>query len=204
MHVGDAGQFIRKMNPFMQSIVERFEALRDAEISGWSGVEMALSEGREDGEIWEDPSVPCLQLLFIDVAHADGTRSKITTVQLDDIWGLCVDNPSKGMESDAHWDGIYRKSALSCLPSGRVKNVDVEILDGVIAGVGFLIGESHVQIFAGEVYEECDGNFRIVKLDESVLVRMDGKHPRIDGSATPNKDVSAFSTTDGDSERLKA
>ena len=113
-------------------MIQQFERLTDAEITCWSGVEMALTEGREEGEVWDDVTVPFLQMLYIDAKLADGTCLRFGTEQADDLWGLSV-NDSDAVGCDASgWDGIYRSGMLSSLPRGIVRGVEVATADSLI------------------------------------------------------------------------
>ncbi len=166
------------MSPYLQQMVHRFEVLRDAEILGWSGVEMALTEGHEGGEIWDDVSVPYLQMLHVDAMLADGSRLRISTDQADDIWGLSIHPVEDAGGCGSDWSGIYREGVLEFLPRGAVGNVELAIGNDLIEGVRLLIGASTLELSPGEIYEEPYGAFRTAMHDESVLAQVDGAHPR--------------------------
>lgn len=166
------------MSPHVQKTIRRFEGLRDTEVSAWSGIEMALAEGHEGGELWEDSTIPYLQMLSVDLAQENGTHFRITTEQADDLFGLTIHVLTDDGDRESNWSGIYRASALGDLPCGRITEVEVATLDDLIDQVSFVIGTSRIQFSPGEVYEENDGTLRVGMQDESVLVQIDGAHPR--------------------------
>jgi len=49
--------------------------------------------------------------------------------------------------------------------------------DEEISEVQLTLGRDHVTLIAGEVEENPDGSLRIVPMDESILVQVNGKRP---------------------------
>jgi len=177
------------MSHYHTQLIRKFESLIGATISDWSGVEMALTEGCEGGEIWEHLSVPYLQMFVIEATLVSGNCFRIYTDQADTIWGLSIREGPLARGVELELSGIYREGDLSYLPRGHVEDVEVTIADGLIRCVTIIIGVSKIQFLPGEVYEEPNGNFRIVMQDESVLVQLDGVHPKQNKTqmATPRK-----------------
>ena len=159
-------------------LVQMFDSLTDTEISCWSGVEMALTEGRVGGEVWDDMTVPFLQMLYVDARFVDGTCWRFATEHVGCLWGLsAIDSDKLGADASV-MDGIYRSSILSCLPCGVVRGVEISTADCLIENVKIVFDTSSLRLSAGEVYEQHDGSFRIVPQDESVLIQVDDAHPR--------------------------
>ena len=166
------------MDSSRQQMIRQFERLTDTEISRWSGVEMALTEGREGGEVWDHPAIPFLQMLYLDAELADGTLLRFGTDQEDCLCGLSVSRPDDVDADTSGWDGIYRSSVPSHLPCGVVRGVEISTTNSLIEQVRILFEVSSLRLSAGEVYEQHDGSFRIVSQDKSILVQVDGAHPR--------------------------
>jgi hypothetical protein len=166
------------MLPYVQQMIRRFEMFTGGGIAGWSGVEMALTEGRKGGEMWDDLSVPYLQMFYIDAAMVDGARIRISTHQTDDIWGLTVSETAEKAGGESDWQGIYRERVLDYLPCGDIKDVEVATANGLIDRVSLSIGSSNLQLSSGEVYPDGDETFHVVMQDVSVLVQVDDAHPR--------------------------
>lgn len=167
------------MSLHVQRQLRRFEGLRGAEVISWKGVEMAFTEGREGGELWDDESVPYLQMLLVDASRKDEAMFRIATEQADLLFGLSIQEPIPGANRESDWRGIFRERTLDELPVGRISGVEVAIESGLIDRVTLVIGSCQIQISAGEIYEENDGTLRVVPQDESVLVQVDGAHPRL-------------------------
>lgn len=166
------------MSPHLQVLTSRFEGLRDTVVSSWSGVEMALTEGRQGGDVWEDSTIPYLQMLSVDLVRGDGSRFRITTEQADDLWGLSIREFTDVEEGESNWSGIFRDGALDYLPFGRISNVELTSMGGLIDRVCLSVGRSRIQFVPGEVYEQSNGSLRVATHDESILVQVDGAHPR--------------------------
>jgi len=174
------------MSVHVQRLLDRFEGLRGAEVTSWKGVEMAFTEGREGGELWDDESVPYLQMLLVDVSRKDGAMFRIATEQADLLFGLSVQEPIPKANRESDWKGIFRERTLDELPVGRISRVEVAVENELIDRVTLFIGSCQIQISAGEIYEENDGKLRIVPKDESVLVQVDGAHPRLNKGMKSN------------------
>jgi hypothetical protein len=157
----------------MADRVQEFDHLRGRQVKAWSGVEMALREGvaATTGPQFEDPKVPCLQLLALRATLGDGTFTTVSTYQDDHAWGLWLgQEPSY---NSAHRSGIYRMRALPELPTGEVDGVSVVLDEDVLAEVVLSIQGRSLLMMAGEVYESAHDRLRLVRLDESVLVFTD-------------------------------
>lgn len=163
----------------VQRLLRRFEGLRGAEVISWKGVEMAFTEGREGGEFWDDKSVPYLQMHLVDISRKDGAMFRIATEQADLLFGYNDREPIPGANQESDWKGIFRERTLDELPVGRISRLEVAVENELIDRVTFFIGSCQVRISAGEIYEENDSTLRIVPKDESVLVQVDGAHPRL-------------------------
>lgn len=135
---------------------------------------MALrEEGPDGGPQFTDPAVPCLQLWGMQACLDDGRALRILTYQDDDLFGLWPHRrPDPRLENRAGWDGIYRWTALSELPTGPVADVAVFAEEGVLAEVDLRVGGRPLVLVAGELIEDWT---RVVfsRLDESVLVFTD-------------------------------
>ncbi len=160
--------------------VREFGQLRGQQITAWTGVEMALrEEGAAGGPQFEDPAVPCLQLLALRAALGDGTFATVGTYQDDSAWGLWLRRAAGGDSVD--WAGTaetYRVRTLSELPTGEVDGVSTflaeEVLaEEVLAEVVLHIRGRPLLLMAGEVYESAQERMVFTRCDESVLVFTD-------------------------------
>lgn len=131
---------------------------------------------------WEDPSIPFLQFIWLDLQLDTGQVLRLISQmedgsghhgfylkEMDELPGLQVsDDPSS----------IFRDRALTELPLGELEIVELR-MDGPNATVEMrlALSGSELRLGAAEVYEEHDGSVRIVELDESILIQLDGKHP---------------------------
>ncbi|WP_406632741.1 hypothetical protein [Amycolatopsis sp. WGS_07] len=158
-------------------MVERaqdFGSLRGRRIESWAGVEMALWEhGPDGGPQFTEPAVECLQLWGMQAYLDDGRALWIGTYQDDDLFGLWPQRrPDPRLENPEMWDGIYRWTALSELPTGPVEDVVVFAEEGVLAEVELRVGGRPLVLVAGE-FVECGRMLSLNRLDESVLVFTD-------------------------------
>ncbi|RZS44976.1 hypothetical protein EV193_101857 [Herbihabitans rhizosphaerae] len=149
-------------------MTREFASLRGRRVDAWDGVEMAL---RENGPQFEDPRVPCLQLLSVRASLDDDSAVSVTTYQNDAVFGLVV--RSEAQLDEGHWDGIYRVRQLTELPTGRVEQVAVVVDEGVLAEVRLLIDARPLLLMAGELHETVTGDLVFHRLDESVLAFTD-------------------------------
>ena len=159
--------------------VTTINALQGKLILGWRGSEMALREGDVFTDpVWEDPSVPMLQVCPVTLT-LENCLFTITTCQHNDQFGLSVAQDHLP-EPEEHHDpcSIFRTRQLAELPTGMVSKVHVELAkDNAIATIRLEIGGDTVDLKAGEVYEEWDGSLRIVYMDESILIQVNGEKP---------------------------
>jgi hypothetical protein len=152
-------------------------------ITRWVGVEMAISDGvLNEGPVqWEDESIPYLQLLSIDIQLGDGAIYRLLA-QADDgsgYYGLYLITRDEIEEPSVYEVGsIHRARDLNELPTGlatvAIKQVD---RPNAVLRVEVTIGSQTISCWAAEVYEQCDGTFRIVERDESILLQIDGVRP---------------------------
>jgi hypothetical protein len=154
-------------------------ALGGCRVTRWFGIEMALRDAGPDGlPDWQDESVPFLQLSRLNLILADGTRAAIITYQNDDRFGLCRDDTLPPFEFLTSEPGsIFRERPLDELPPGEIRSVSVLTSDGDIAEVRLDVDGREVLLWAGEVYEQADSTLRVVPMDESILVQVDGRRP---------------------------
>jgi hypothetical protein len=153
---------------------DEWRRLRGGHVVAWRGVEMALRENVGGQPQFTDPTVPCLQLLQLDMQLSAGSLRRIGTSPDDDLWGLMVHGGGEGGFAFP-FDGIYRERVLEELPTGVVDDVAV-VLDEeerVIAEVVLRVGGSRLLLVAGELYEGLEGQLTFAHLDESVLAFVD-------------------------------
>lgn len=151
-----------------------FVSLRGRHIASWTGVEMALRDNAPGGAPqFDDPQVPCLQLLGLQASLQDGGVLSVTTYHDDDCFGLRSCLEAKLGDDNAPWEGIYRRRPLAELPAGAVGEVSVFADEGVIAEVRLEIGTRPLLLIAGELDETPAGALLFHRLDESVLVFTD-------------------------------
>lgn len=169
--------------------------LDQQEVVRWTGCEMALSGGGSwamdasgmatfaPGEmVWSHPGVPYLQFVDVCATLADGQTLSLRS-QFDDgsgVHGLYVEAiTDEGLwRSDAS-SGMFRHREIAELPTGRMTIVKLR-RDGATSNVIAIdarIGSTVVQFLSGEIHERDGGRFEVVELDESVLIRVDGKFP---------------------------
>lgn len=133
---------------------------------------MALREKSPAGPLFNDPSIPFLQLarLYPTLEHEQGHEPDEHTISIyqDDAWfGLRLRNRNRLDEQD--WDGIYRLRPLD-LVTGHIDAVEVRLERDIIAEVSLTIADRELLLVAGEVYETWTDEFEVHRLDESVLV----------------------------------
>lgn len=97
-------------------------------------MQMALrEEGAAGGPQFEDLALPCLQILFLGTALADGTFATIDTYQKNAVCGLRLRQAA--IDRSVGWTGIYRLRELPELPVGGVESVSTFLDEGVLAEV---------------------------------------------------------------------
>ncbi len=152
-------------------------------VTSWRGMEMALAEADTPSEIrWEDPSVPFLQLVDLDLVLENGQVLKFWS-QMEDGTGFhglyleALDALPALFASDNPLS-ICRGRLLPELPVGAIEIAEIR-QDGPNAAVEvrLMIGGVEVRLVAGEVYEQHDGSLRVVEPDESILLQVDGVWP---------------------------
>ncbi|MFB9238431.1 hypothetical protein ACFFWC_23355 [Plantactinospora siamensis] len=136
---------------------------------------MALRENvGAGGPQFEDPAVPCLQLLTLGASLGDGTFVTVGTYQDDTAWGLGLHRPAGDCSADwAGMAGIYRMRGLSELPTGEVDGVSTFLDEGVLAEVVLHIQGRPLLLMAGELYDSAQDRLMFSRCDESVLVFTD-------------------------------
>lgn len=174
------------MKDWIEQQVDGLNALCGGDVARWIGIEMAVREDPKPQ--WFDDSVDVLQLGRLDLVISSGAVVPLVTVQDQDstvvAWGLCRRDDLPPLELEPHEpSSIYRTRVLSELPTGRITSVNVvQKSHGVIARVSLDVQGQEVSLRPGEVYEQWDGSLRIVEMDESILVQVDGRRPRADKS----------------------
>jgi hypothetical protein len=152
--------------------VQEFERLRGQRITSWTGIKMALrEEGPAGGPQFEDPAVPCLQMLFLEASLEDGDLATIDTYQADDVWGMQLRQAA--IDGSVNWTGICRMRGLQELPVGEVESVSTALDGGVLAEVLLRIHGQPLLMMADELYERPHERLEFVRLDESVLAFTD-------------------------------
>jgi len=168
-----------------QQQVDSLNSLRGCVVLRWVAVETAAREvGVRGKPQWYDDSVPFLQLDRLDLLLSGGTVVSLATYQSDDMWGIHRCDGLAPLElKPSEPTSIFRTRILNELPVGEINSVGVLMYESrILAGVSLGVQGSNVLLRTGEVYEEADGSLRIVEMDESILVTVDGKMPR---SGTP-------------------
>ncbi|GIG93371.1 hypothetical protein Pen02_83070 [Plantactinospora endophytica] len=155
--------------------VREFGQLRGQHITAWMGVEMALREEiAAGGPQFEDPSVPCLQLLTLGASLSDGTFVTVGTYQDDSAWGLWLRRAASDYSADrAGMAGTYRMRTLSELPTGEVDGVSTFLDEEILAEVVLHVQGRPLLLMAGELYESAQQRLVFTRCDESVLVFTD-------------------------------
>jgi hypothetical protein len=126
------------------------------------------------GPQFEDPAVPCLQLLTLGASLGDGTFVTVGTYQDDSAWGLWLSRAAS--DYSAHWAGTagtYRLRTLSELPTGEIDGVSTFLDEEVLAEVVLHIQGRPLLLMAGELYESAQDRLVFTRFDESVLVFTD-------------------------------
>lgn len=161
-----------------------FAELNGHFIARWVGTEMALSEGDlgSGPVLWENSSVPYLQLISVDVQLSDGSIYRMHS-NADDgsgYYGLyLVSRDVIDKTSLPEIGSIYRTRDLSEFPIGAAA-VAINEIDGpnAVLRVEMVVGGHTVSFWSAEVYERDAGHFELVGKDESILIQVDGARPR--------------------------
>jgi hypothetical protein len=126
------------------------------------------------GPQFEDPAVPCLQLLTLGASLGDGTFVTVGTYQDGSAWGLWLCRTAGDYSADwAGMAGIYRMRTLSELPTGEVDGVSTYVDEEALAEVVLHIRGRPLLLMAGELYESAQERLVFTRCDESVLVFTD-------------------------------
>ncbi len=149
----------------------------------WQGGEMALAEARAGGEVrWEDPSIPFLQFVNLDLQFDDGQAVRLLS-QLEDgtgFHGFYVEalHELPVLRTFDEPSSIFRDRVLCELPLGEIEIVELRH-DGpnAIVEMRLRLSGTEIRLLAAEVYEEHDASLRIGELDESILVQVNGARP---------------------------
>lgn len=152
-------------------------------VTHWQGLEMALAEADAASDIrWEDPNIPFLQLVHLDLVLANGQVFKFWS-QMEDGTGFhglyleALDALPVLFASDDPLS-IFRGRLLPELPAGPIEIAELR-QDGPNAtlGVRLMVAGVEVTLVAGEVHEQHDGSLRVVEADESILLQVNGVWP---------------------------
>ena len=152
-------------NPWVEARVAEIESLCGARVDGWAAVEMAF---REDPAQFVEPGVDCLQLLTLH-AKLEYRTVAFSTYQDDHAFGLRLDAPVLPLDPGS-WQGIYRFSDNTSLPTGLLERVSVGRSErGNIREITLTLGGEDLVLLAAEVYEDHDGSLFVCLDDASVL-----------------------------------
>jgi hypothetical protein len=159
--------------------------LSGREVLEWTGVEMALIWGQDDSGtpidvVWEHRSVPYLQLDVLSMWCTDGACFNLVS-QFDDGSGFhglyaeeVQDETRRRLLREFSESPVFRTRRLEELPIGEIKAIS-ERRDGqgLVIEALVSVGGAVMRLLSGEVYEDL----RIVEIDESVLVQVNGGKP---------------------------
>lgn len=166
------------MNDWVQEQIAALKCMYGKTVRQWIGLEMALRDNVRGLPEWENASIPFLQLERIDAMLDEGETARIVTYQNDDQWGIWRHDQFVDLLPHSSEFDIYRTRELDELPLGEITDVEVKVNDrGDIAAVQILVAGHCLTLRAGEVYEESDGSLKIVWMDESILLDVDGRRP---------------------------
>lgn len=148
-------------------------------IDGWRGIEMAF-ESDEANPVWRHPSIDAIQCTVVDVFVDERWRRFDTSTGDDPVtdWGLIVEDAPSDIEPIESDTTIFRIADLSTLPYGIISSVTIETdAYGMVGCMHIQIGDTSVSLSAGEAYDNGAGGFRIADYDESLLIRLNNRHP---------------------------
>lgn len=170
----------------------------------WHGTEMALGGGTstrtedtptngvwsESPVVWEDDSIPFLQLINIDLSLMNGKKYRVLS-QLEDgseLYGIYALEVSSHEEPrDAEISNLFRSRHLLELPVGSLQvKVMRQASPNAVLEVAFTVGESVVRVVSAEVYERGDGTYEICTPDETLLLQLNGVRPNHSFKRTPD------------------
>lgn len=149
-------------------------------VGGWRCTEMAFETADETNPVWRHPSVNAIQCAIVDALIDNRWRRFHAFVggEPADDWGVVIADAPPELESIAPDATIYRNSMLSSLPCGLVASTYLDTVShGMVGRLDLRIGNDHVSLTAGEVYDDGNSGFRIAEFDESILVRLNNRIP---------------------------
>lgn len=149
----------------MKTELFRLELLEGKQVRLLVGAEMALSD---EGPVWSDPAVPCLQLTTLYFCLENDQTVKLASFHNDHGAEFLLEESSAPELDEGAAGDIYRTRNLNELGSGKLKSVTTEGQDGVEVW-HFQLGSAEIVLVAGEVEDEGDG-YRFRRPDESILV----------------------------------
>ena len=106
---------------------------------------------------------------------------RLQTAQVDDLWFLGINqSPHAPATIECAPNSIFREREVSELPIGSIDDVQIHLNDqNYVERLELTIKDHNITIQPGEIYEEARTDPRIVFLDESLLIQVDGKKPRL-------------------------
>ncbi|MGJ7558927.1 hypothetical protein ACSFBI_33700 [Variovorax sp. RB3P1] len=167
-------------------------------VISWTGCEMALSdngtwvldnaglESFQSGEVqWSHPAVPHLQMIEVVLSMDDGRNLSLLSQHEDGtgVHGLyLLSGPHTSPQLTTPESGIYRARELGELPTGPMQVLELrrDVSNSIIEMV-LRVNSSVIRFLSGEVYERDGNRFEIIEVDESILIQVDGKKPRLPG-----------------------
>lgn len=152
---------------WLTSQADRAERLAGKVITGWTGVEMAITEDTGTGAEFGHDDADCVQLLSLTAMLADGTAASFTTYQDDCLFGQLIgdSDPAAGRQ----WTGIYRARHLAEFPAGPVSGIRLHAEQGTHAELLLMIAGRKLLLIAGEICGAPAGALEWHRFDESVL-----------------------------------
>ncbi|MCR9209496.1 MULTISPECIES: hypothetical protein [Rhodopirellula] len=159
---------------------QQIENLSGCNVHDWRCIEMAFESPDEENPVWRHESVDAMQCAVVDLL-IDKVWQRFHTLPGDNPHssGIVVRDAPGTQELVEANTSIYRNQLSSRLPRGLIQSIETTADSyGTIGCVTMQIGQDIVSLSAGEVYESADGGYRIADFDESVLVRLNDRHPR--------------------------
>ncbi|WP_326536752.1 hypothetical protein [Pseudorhodoferax sp.] len=109
--------------------------------------------------------------LSVRSQHEDGTG----------VHGLyLISGPSTPARLACPAAEIYQTRELTELPKGPMQVVELRRdVSGCVVEMFLGVNSSVIRLLSGEVYEREEDQFEVVEVDESILIQVDGKKPRV-------------------------
>lgn len=154
-----------------------------SESGAWVLDDAGIERFRSGEFQWSHPAVPYLQMTEVVLSLADGRNFSLLS-QHDDGTGVhglyLISRPHESSQLTAFAAGIYRARELIELPKGSMQVLEL-FRDGAnnVIELHLRVDSSVIRLLSGEVYEREGNRFEIVKVDESILIQVDGKIPRV-------------------------